>query len=249
MRIVNCMPLLHGSLPLGALLSDSLHICFHSSLPSFLYPQFSFISSSVPLSFYMLLPICVCPSLSLLKAFSNLTKSDPNPALVASLCGFAALQLGLGFHYTEESKRVRAGLIDGWLEVKRDRRHQGKRIKKTLYSGWMWLKETGWSWKRRGKACSRQVQADSRWLAERFRHRVKAMNPWALIYVSVPSCQPPSFRLYNADLTLAPCRGHHNQTTQWKKERWGVTERRREDKKQQRKRAEIFVSLPVFVLR
>lgn len=53
-------------------------------------------------------------SLSLLKAFSNLTKSDPNPALMASLCGFAALQLGLGFHYTEESKRGEGG-VDRWM--------------------------------------------------------------------------------------------------------------------------------------
>ena len=51
---------------------------------------------------------------SLLKALSNLTKFDPNPALMASLCGFAALQLGLGFHYTEDSNRGEGG-VDRWM--------------------------------------------------------------------------------------------------------------------------------------
>lgn len=31
-----------------------------------------------------------------------------------SLCGFAALRLGLGFHYTEESKRGE-GEVDRWM--------------------------------------------------------------------------------------------------------------------------------------
>lgn len=51
----------------------------------------------------MLLPIYA--SFSLQKAFSNLTKADLNPALMVSLCGFAVLRFGLGFHYTEKSKR------------------------------------------------------------------------------------------------------------------------------------------------
>lgn len=33
---------------------------------------------------------------------------------MATLCGFAVLQLGLGFHYTEESKRGE-GEVDGWI--------------------------------------------------------------------------------------------------------------------------------------
>lgn len=43
------------------------------------------------------------------------------------------------------------------------------------------------------------------------------MNTRAVIYDPVPSSQEPSIRFYNADLTLAPCRGHRNQTTQRRK--------------------------------
>lgn len=50
------------------------------------------------------------------------------------------------------------------------------------------------------------------------------MNPWALIYASVP-CLQPSVRLYNADLTSETCWGHHNQTMHWEKERAGVSHR------------------------
>lgn len=85
----------------------------------------SYISPPTSLSFSRF-TANLCIFLSLLKAFSNLTKSAPNPALVASLCGFAALQLGLGFHYAEESKRG-AGGVDRWMAGGTEERRKAPR--------------------------------------------------------------------------------------------------------------------------
>lgn len=52
---------------------------------------------------------------------------------MASLCGFAVLRLGLGFYYTEEIKRGEGG-VDRWMVGGKE---EQKRIRKTLYSGWM----------------------------------------------------------------------------------------------------------------
>lgn len=81
----------------------------------FLYP-FSFANKFLSPLFHHQFPLpstiycqSMSHSLSLLKAFSNLTKSDPNQALMASL------QLGLGFHYSEGGKRGEGG-VHGWMD-------------------------------------------------------------------------------------------------------------------------------------
>lgn len=97
-----------------------MYLCpFLTTNPIFSLPIFLFLSIT-SLSFYLLLPtsVSLSLSLSLLNNFCNLTKSEPNSALMPSLCGFAVLQLELGFHYTKESKKC--WLMDGLLEVKRN---------------------------------------------------------------------------------------------------------------------------------
>lgn len=43
----------------------------------------------------------------------------------------------MGFITLRKVRGVRVGVMDVWLEVKRDGKHQGKWIRKTVYSGWM----------------------------------------------------------------------------------------------------------------